>query len=141
MAKDRNTVLQKYQNRVASAGPDYTAGVNNPRRDWLAAYGASQARMAAGLQAAIASGKPLKRAQAKGGTAHWQANAAKKGATNYANAAPTAAEGYANVVDKVLAAGEAARTASNNMPNTTYEQRKQRMIAAVDAIHSAWGKQ
>jgi uncharacterized membrane protein YkoI len=140
MPKDASKVVSKFQQRVASAAPDYTAGVQNPKTDWLAAYKASQARMAAGLQAAIASGKMAKQAEAKGGTANWQNKAANKGARNYAASAADAAAGYSAKVDKVLAAGEAARNAAKNMPNTTQDQRLQRALAAMKAVSDAWKK-
>lgn len=140
MPKDRSRVIKKYQDRVASSGPEYANGVQNPKADWLASYTAAQPRMAAGLQAALAAGTPVKQAQAKGGTANWQSKAADKGARNYAAAAPDAAKGYEQTVDKVLAAGDAARSAAAKMPNTTYEQRKARAAAAMDAIHNHWKK-
>jgi hypothetical protein len=140
MPKDASKVVAKFQQRVASAAPDYAAGVQNPKTDWLTAYKAAQPRMIAGLQAAIASGRMGKQAEAKGGTPNWQNKAANKGARNYAASAADAAAGYSAKVDKVLAAGEAARDAAKNMPNTTQDQRLQRALAAMKAISKAWNK-
>lgn len=140
MAKTVQQITAKYQSRVAGAGPDYAAGVQNPKSDWLTAYGAAQARMAQGLQAAITAGKPLKRAQAAGGTQNWQQKAASKGARNYAAAAADAAAGYQAVADKVISAGEAARQAAKSLPGTTIEQRMQKATAAMKATHEFWNK-
>lgn len=140
MAKSVQQVVQKYQSRVAGAGSEYAAGVNNPKRDWLTAYANAQNRMAAGLQAAIAAGKPLKKAQASGGTQNWQTKAAQKGARNYASSATDAANGYSQVADKILAAGDAARAAASAMPDTTIEQRLQRALAAMKATSQYWNK-
>ena len=139
MAKDANTILQKYQTRVAGAGTDYVNGVQSPKRDWLQAFTAAQPRMQAGLQAAIASGKIVRRAQAKGGTANWQQKAASKGARNYTAAAADAAKGYAEQLPKIQQAADAARAAANALPDTTIEQRMQRAIAAMTATSKVWG--
>lgn len=136
--KNAATVVQKFQTRVASAGTDYANGVATPKRDWLSAFTAAQPRMQAGLQAAIASGKIVRRAQQKGGTQNWQSKAAGKGARNYVAAAADAAAGYQAVVDKVLQAGEIASKVAQAMPDTTIEQRIARSAAAQMAVSKAW---
>ncbi len=138
MAKSSTQIVQKFQRGVSAAGPDYAAGVQNPKADWLAAFTAAQPRMAAGLQQALSEGRAVKRAQAKGGTANWQSKASTKGQRNYVAAAAEAAMGYQAVADKIISAGEAARNAAKAMPNATYEQRKQRALAAMDAVSKAW---
>jgi len=138
--KDAGKVVQKFQTAVAGAGAAYADGVASPKKDWLSAYTAAQPRMQAGLQAAIAAGKPLKGAQASGGTGNWQQKASTKGARNYTAAAADAATGYAAKVDKVLQAGEAARRAANALPDTTIDQRMQRAVAAMKAVHDHWGR-
>jgi len=72
------------------------------------------------------------------GDAGWMEAAKTKGASRFTAAAAVAAENYGQKLDDILAAGEKASAAAESLPNTTYEQRKQRMVAAVDAIHDHW---
>lgn len=134
MAKDRNRVLNKYKNRVSGAGQEYADGVANPKADWLDQYKKAQPRMQAGIQKAIAEGRMVKGATMSGGTGNWQEKAKNKGSRNYTSSADDAAKGYEAAIDKVLAAGDAARAAVANMPNTTIEQRIARAAAAMKAI-------
>lgn len=134
MAKDRSRVLNKYRNRVAGAAQEYADGVANPKADWLNSYTKAQPRMQAGIQKAIAEGRMVKGANKSGGTSNWQAKAQGKGARNYTQSADDAAKGYEGALDKVLGAGDAARQAVANMPDTTIEQRIARAAAAMKAI-------
>lgn len=138
MAKDVNRVIAKFQQRVAGAGEEYAAGVNNPTRDWLQAYQKAQPRMKQALQDAIAKDAMVKGAQKSGGTANWQSKAADKGARNYAASATDAAAGYAAKASMVMEAGEAARRATEGMPDTTLEQRIAKSAAAQKAIAAYW---
>lgn len=138
MAKDVNRVVAKFQARVAASGDEYAAGVNAPNRDWLQAYQKAQPRMKQALQDAIAKDKFVKGAQASGGTANWQQSAASKGARNYAAAATDAATNYAKKADLVMQAAQAAQKATEGMPDTTFEQRQQKSLAAQKAIHDFW---
>jgi hypothetical protein len=49
-----------------------------------------------------------------------------------------AAEEYSKVAADILAAGESARNAANALPDTSIEERFQRAIAAMRAIHDYW---
>lgn len=138
MAKDVNRVIAKFQSRVAGAGDEYLAGVQDPSRDWMTAYQKAQPRLKQALQEAISKDAFVKGAQKSGGTNNWQEKAIKKGAQNYTAAATTAAEEYAKKVQMVLEAGEAARKATEGMPDTTLEQRIAKSVAAQKAIAAYW---
>lgn len=141
MAKDVNRVIQKFQTRVAASGDEYAAGVQNPKKDWMQAYTQGQTRMKAALQDAIAKDKFVKGAQAAGGSQNWQDKASSKGARNYSASATDAAANYANKAQLVIQAGEAARKATDGMPDTTMEQRLQKAAVAAKAISDFWSKQ
>ena len=68
----------KWARQSASSGPEYEAGIRNPRRPWAESTAASEALYEAGVQAAIqrkSFGKGVKKA----GNAKWQNNALTKG--------------------------------------------------------------
>lgn len=140
MPKSAAQISAKYQRGVAGAGQSYTEGVQNPKRDQLQAFIAAEQRMNAGIQQSIQEHRAVKNAQAKGGTQKWQQNALAKGATNYANSAQYAAQAFGAVADKIASAGAAGAAAAAAMPNATYADREQRMLANARAIRKAWGK-
>lgn len=137
MAKSADRVLKKYKERIAASGPEYEAGVAAPRRSWSAAYRAASDRMKAELIAALNEGRHVKGVEAKG-DAGWAEAARTKGAPRFTAAADIAAREYGKKVGDVLSAGDAATSAAEALPQTTYEQRKQRAMAAMDAIHDFW---
>lgn len=140
MAKTAAQIAAKYQRGVQAAGPDYAAGVQNPKKDWAQQMTAAQPRMVAGLQKAIANGDILKGVQKSGGSQNWQQKAATKGARNYSASAADAGQAYSNVAQKIVDAGQAASNAASGLPNATREQREARAIAAMRAISKAHGK-
>jgi hypothetical protein len=137
MAKSADRVLQKFRNRIAGSGPEYEAGVANPKRSWSGAYRAASDRMKAELMAALNEGRHVKGVEAVG-DAGWATAAKTKGAPHFTQAADLAAKEYGKVVGDVLSAADAAAKAAENLPQTTYEQRKARAMAAIDAIHQYW---
>jgi hypothetical protein len=72
------------------------------------------------------------------GDAGWATAAKTKGAPRFTAAADIAAKGYGAKVGDVLSAADAASKAAEALPQTTYEQRKARAMAAIDAIHEFW---
>lgn len=138
MPKDVNRVIAKFQARVAGAAEEYAAGVQNPAVDWMTAYTKAQPRMKQAIQEAIAKDKFVTGARKAGGTQNWQNKAVEKGARNYAAASQDAAAGYAEKAQMVIEAGEAARKATEGMPDTTLEQRIAKSAAAQKAIAAYW---
>jgi hypothetical protein len=136
-AKTAEQISSKYQRRVAGAGQDYAEGVQSPARDWSTATIAAKARWQTALQEAMQAGRYERGVQAAG-TQKWQQRALNVGAQRYTGAAAEAAAAFNARAGEVLAAGQAAAQAAGRLPNTTYEQRKQRALAAMDAIHAHW---
>src|SRR5258707_15226934 len=54
--KPASASLTKYINNTGNAGQSYQEGINNPRRDWLAATTAAEGTWASSVQAAVRSG-------------------------------------------------------------------------------------
>ena len=135
--KSPDQIAAKYQRRVAGAGQDYAEGVANPARDWAAATVAAQPRWQTSLQEAMQKGSYSRGVQ-NAGSAKWQQRATSVGAQRYTAAATDAAAEFAKRAGEIVAAGQAAQQASSRLPNTTFEQRKQRALAAMDAIHNHW---
>jgi len=136
-AKTADQIAAKFQRRVAGAGQDYSEGVAAPKRDWSSATVASKARWQASLQEAMQAGRFERGVQAAG-SQKWQSRALNVGAQRYTGAAADAAAAFAARAGEVLAAGQAASQAASRLPDATYEQRKQRALAAMDAIHAHW---
>jgi hypothetical protein len=80
--KSADVIAKKYAQRGAAAGPDYQAGVQNPRQDWQQATTAAANTWGAGVQQAVSNGSFAKGVNAAG-TAKWQRKASGVGATRY----------------------------------------------------------
>jgi hypothetical protein len=134
--KTPEQIVRKFQARIAQAGPEYQAGVTNPTREWLEGYRAGARRMEAELMRALQEGRHLRGAQAKAD--RWRNRVMAVGAQRFTQAAQVAAEEYSKVAADILAAGESARNAANALPDTSLEERLQRAMAAMRAIHDYW---
>jgi hypothetical protein len=135
--KTPDQIIAKFRAGVAGAGADYSAGVQNPSRPWAQATVAGQPRYEAGVQKAISEKRFAKGVQAAG-DAKWQEAASGKGAQHFAAAADSAATNYAKVAGDIMAAGAAARSKANSMPDTTLEARIQRSVEAQKATSAFW---
>jgi hypothetical protein len=136
MAKSPADVAAKYKRRVQQAGPDYEAGVRNPKGSWSQNYKASQPRMAIAYQEALANGK-MGRGVDKVGDQGWQTQTLAK-AARYAQSAETAGNKYAERVTDILAAGDQGAAASKAIDGSTFEGRLSRMEANARAISGYW---
>jgi hypothetical protein len=137
MPKSADRVLRKYKERIAASGAEYEAGVASPKRSWSGAYRDASERMKAELLKALQEGKHIKGVE-NVGDAGWAAAAKTKGSPHFTAAADLASKEYGKVIGDVLSAGDAAAKAAQALPQTTYEQRKARSSAAMDAIHAFW---
>src|SRR5260370_20787215 len=54
--KPASSSQQKYVNNTGNAGQSYQDGINNPRRDWLAATTPAEGTWATSVQAAVSNG-------------------------------------------------------------------------------------
>jgi len=91
----------KYVNNTGNAGQSYQDGINNPRRDWLAATQAAEGTWATSVQAAVTAGS-----YAKGITSDAQqkqkANAITLGVGRYPAGTKNAAASWAKFTQPVL---------------------------------------
>lgn len=138
MAKTPDQVLNKYKTGVQNGAQAYRDGVNSPRGSWSNNYRNSVDRMVNNFQRAVSEGRPQAAVQALGDEGFKQKTLAK--ADRYAQSATRAAEGYAAVVSRVVQAGEAGRSAAQNIQPTTWAARLDRVRANAEAIAAAWGK-
>jgi len=132
--------LQKFQQGISGGGAAFQSGVAQSD-DWAGLYAApdAQARMAAGLQQAIAEGRPAAGATALG-TAGWRARTSEK-AGNYTGSATRAAAAIQPYVSTILQAGDAAKAAAaavTGPKDRTTAANK--MVAAMNAIKDTWGR-
>lgn len=132
--KDINAVAAKWAQRAAAAGPDYTAGVKAPRRDWQSNTEAASDSWGAGVNQAVANGS-FKRGVAKAGNAKWQANAVAKGGTRYSQGVsvgqPNFASGFGPMLSVIQAVQLPPRQPRGSPGNI------QRVSAVNDALHKA----
>jgi hypothetical protein len=99
--KPPDAVAKKYVARAGVAGPDYSAGVQNPRRDWMQATEAASSAYAGGVQTAI-NNQSFQKGVARVTSAKWQRKAAGVGASRYAPGVQAAQADYQNGVTPYL---------------------------------------
>lgn len=87
------TYSDKYRRRASVAGPDYVAGVQNPRRPWAAAAVAGEANYAAGVTQALAN-KSRSAGIQKAGDAKWLEMAVSKGPARFGPGVDAGAKYY-----------------------------------------------
>lgn len=92
---------QKYVTNTGSAVSAYTAGIQNPRRDWQTATAAAEQTYDAGVQAAIASQRFSKGITPDAATKQKQ-NATTLGAQRYPQGTSNAAPNWAKNTQPVL---------------------------------------
>jgi len=135
--KTAQQIADKYQRGVSAAGPDYTAGVQNPSRPWAQATINGARRWETGIQGAIQN-KSFAAGVQRAGDQAWQQGALNKGAQRYTAAATDASTKYAGRADQIMAAAATARAAIANMPTDTQEARIARSAAAQRATSQHW---
>lgn len=132
--------LKRYQAGISGGGAKFESGVENSD-DWAGNYASddAQQRMADGLSAAIAEGKPAEGARNLG-TTGWR-NKTKAKSSNYTGSAKDAAANITQHVGNILAAGDAAKAAAQAITGPKNRATaKAKMSAAIDAIMDSWGK-
>lgn len=81
--KDISASAEKWVRRAGQAGPDFEAGVRNPRTPWAEASQAAAASYKAGVTAAANAGL-FEKGIRKAGNEKWQKNAIAKGPSRFA---------------------------------------------------------
>lgn len=110
--KPASSSQAKYVANTASAGNSYKDGINNPRRDWLAATTAAEGTFATAMQAALSAGT-FGKSLTQDAAAKQKNNALNLGAGRYpqgtSNAAPNWAKFTQPVLDALAAVGDMPR--------------------------------
>jgi len=99
--KPASASQQKYVNNTGNAGQSYQDGINNPRRDWLAATTAAEGTFASAVQAALAAGTFAK-SLTQDAAAKQKANAIALGVGRYPQGTKQAAPNWAKFTQPVL---------------------------------------
>ncbi len=73
----------KWKRRAAVAGPDYLAGVQNPKRSWSDAAASAEGNYKQGVTAAATQGR-FSRGVKRAGDQAWKAGASNKGPARFA---------------------------------------------------------
>ena len=124
----------KWVRRAGQAGPDYAAGVSNPRRDWAAATLEAKDAQAAGVQQAISEGR-FEKGVTAAGNAKWQRKAKGLGTARFgqgvADAQPDYVSGFTPYVAVIQGITLPPRGPKGDPRN--YERTK----IIGDALHSA----
>lgn len=97
-------IANKWKDRTGTAGPQYSEGVQQPKKDWAANASAGANNWQAGVTAAAADDR-FKKGVAAAGNAKWQKGAVMKGTQRFASGVQMAEpefqagfEKYANVI-------------------------------------------
>lgn len=103
--KPIDRVTTKWASRVAVAGDEYTAGIQNPKRDWAEATKAAESAFEQGVQNAIAK-KKFGKGVGKAGTEKWKRKALAVGPARFAAGVAAATDDYRKAMGEVLSAIE-----------------------------------
>lgn len=125
----------KWQSGVAAGGSAYQQGVQNSA-DWAAATSAAESAMVTGFQAAASDGR-ITRGIQRTGTAGWRSKTLAKAGnwqTGVNAAAGTYQQAYTTKLQPMIEAGLAA---IQGQPRGGYAQNRARLMAYLDAVHSA----
>ena len=127
----------KWTRRASVAGPDYLAGIQNPRNQWQGATTAAEQNYRQGVQAAAASGR-FSAGVTKAGNSKWQENAMKKGPGRVAEGVALAVgqwqKGFGPVQSAFAGLQPPARQATGSPANL------QRVAAFNEAARRAVGR-
>ena len=140
--KTQQQAFDKWQKGVRAGGPNYLAGINNPKRDWSTATAAAVNAWEQGVQRAVTDGHYRRGVTKAGVDAKWKTNSIEKGAPHWTASVNTASvqaaykAGLARLYT-MLAAGEAA-IAGHPRGDITANLERARLFAL--AVHNEAGK-
>ncbi len=127
--KGADAATEKWARKVGQAGPDYEAGVKNPRKDWEAETKKAEGRYKEGVIAAANAGRFGRGVSGKGGK--WAHNAATKGVDRWAPGVAAATDDYKAGMSEVISAIEGV-----TLP-PRYPAGDARNLARVAAVNKA----
>lgn len=124
-------VVRKFVDRASVAGPDYSAGVQSPRRQWQEASVAAEDIYKAEVVKAANEGRRA-RGIAAAGNAFWQARTLKLGPNRFAEGVAEGAPRYQQRFGQVRAAVEAFTLPAGGAKGSA--QQAARMTAMRDRL-------
>lgn len=99
--KPLGQTVDKWQRRASVAQPEYSSGVQNPRRAWEEAATAGDANYRAGVTAAASAGRFAAGVRAAGND-KWQRNALRKGPSRFVEGVQLAGPEFQDRIGQVL---------------------------------------
>jgi hypothetical protein len=99
--KDSATAQQNWKDGANAAGPRYSKGVSNPKKDWATNTAMAEPAYNAGTQAGIARGAYGKGVKKKG-TQAWKDGAVSKGVTRYPQGVTASGTKYQTGIEPFL---------------------------------------
>ena len=132
--KDLAKSAEKWTRRAQVAGPDYAAGVQNPRNPWSASAQAADGAYRAGVTAAAQSGKYGAGVKAVGDE-KWRANSVAKGPARYAEGVAMSQESWQRGFTPFAAAIQAVNLPARGPVGSP--QNLQRVALIANALRAA----
>lgn len=107
MVKTRGVehATEKWARKVGVAGPDYSAGIADPKRDWKTETAQAEPRYEEGVRGAIAD-KRFGKGVARAGTEKWQRKATALGPSRWSEGVAAAQDDYNKGMSVVISAIE-----------------------------------
>jgi len=107
MVKTRGVehATEKWARKVAVAGPDYQAGIADPKKDWKTETAAAEPRYEEGVRGGIAD-KRFGKGVARAGTEKWSRKATSVGVDRWSPGVAAATEDYNKGMGVVISAIE-----------------------------------
>jgi len=95
MPKIRSAVVNaaKWKRRTENAGPEYEAGVSDPKKDWEEETAKAEGNYEVGIQTSIQQ-KRFGKGVRKAGTAAWQKGAVEKGVAHFGPGVAVSGDNY-----------------------------------------------
>lgn len=136
MAKGYQKAAQRWRSAMASAGTAYSEGVDAVTQSPTEAAAAQSQAYIDGVARAATSGKWASKLRAVS-LQDWKRSAKEKGASRLASGAAAAQSKVEKFWQTWGPIQEAAAEKVRQMPKATFEERKQRALAMMDATHDA----
>ncbi len=139
MSLTAEQVFDKYMRNTKAAGPSIKAGIESSTKSQTGNAIKAKDKMVANHQAAIARGdweKGLKEA----GDETWKKNTIEKGIPKISAGLDASADKIRRKMSQVVDAGNAARSATENMPNNNDTEALAKVAKNMETIKKSWGK-
>lgn len=130
MVKNETRWFSKYQDRTSIAGPEYEAGIRDPRRDPTAAAIDKQDEMLKNLTDSVKNGKWADGLRYSG-MAGWQNAALIKGTVRYSDGVSFSLDKVRDFVSKFAAHLRSKEAEIQKMPKTSIDQSIQKAAAQI----------